>query len=398
MRIFILFLAAAIAVFVLACSAESNDHQDSASVADGEEASVFKSEADSFFTTRGAAMATPAPALLTIGAPGPPGAAGAFGDDGRTSGSALQTAQRKIISSASVSIQVEEVEDAINQVRSITEGLGGFVEQLSSSGEPGHDRANITVRVPQANFLTTLERIEDLGDVRSRNLGTEDVSAQFIDLEARLKASLGEEASLLSLLDRAGVVSEVLAIERELFRVRADIERSQGELNFLERRVELSTISVSLSLPEFEPGELPSAAMTISVSDVDGTVDGIKGFVDSFKGKVERVSLSERDGKQEARLTLLVFSSDFDQALDFLVSQGQIRSKEVFEGTVQTNQTALVEEEPGARISISLVDKDDSVNAGKIAAIAGGVLGGIFLLVVLYYLLFGNGRRFGRDL
>ena len=114
MRIFILFLAAAIAVFVLACSAESNDHQDSASVADGEEASVFKSEADSFFTTRGAAMATPAPALLTIGAPGPPGAAGAFGDDGRTSGSALQTAQRKIISSASVSIQVEVVEDAIN--------------------------------------------------------------------------------------------------------------------------------------------------------------------------------------------------------------------------------------------------------------------------------------------
>ena len=334
-------------------------------------------------------MATPAPALLTIGAPGPPGAAGAFGDDGRTSGSALQTAQRKIISSASVSIQVEEVEDAINQVRSITEGLGGFVEQLSSSGEPGHDRANITVRVPQANFLTTLERIEDLGDVRSRNLGTEDVSAQFIDLEARLKASLGEEASLLSLLDRAGVVSEVLAIERELFRVRADIERSQGQLNFLERRVELSTISVSLSLPEFEPGELPSAAMTISVSDVDGTVDGIKGFADSFKGKVERVSLSERDGKQEARLTLLVFSSDFDQALDFLVSQGQIRSKEVFEGTVQTNQTALVEEEPGARISISLVDKDDSVNAGKIAAIAGGGLGrdfpvGCFVLPVVW--------------
>ncbi|HIM38070.1 MAG TPA: DUF4349 domain-containing protein [Dehalococcoidia bacterium] len=398
MRIFILFLAAAITVFVLACSAESNDLQDSASVADGEQALEFKSEADSFFTTAGATMATPAPALLAIGAPGPPGAAGGFGDDGRSSGSAMQTAQRKIISSASVSIQVEVVEDTINQVRAIAEGLGGFVEQLSSSGEPGHERANITVRVPQANFLTTLERIEDLGDVRSRNLGTEDVSAQFIDLEARLKASLGEEASLLSLLERAGVVSEVLAIERELFRVRADIERSQGQLNFLERRVELSTISVSLSLPEFEPGELPSAAMTISVSDVDGTVDGIKGFADSFKGKVQRVSLSVRDGKQEARLTLLVFSSEFDQALDFLVSQGQIQSKEVFEGSVQTGETKLVEEEPESRISILLVDKDDSGNAGKIGAIVGGVFGGIALLLLLYFLLFGNDRRFGRSL
>ena len=167
MRIFILFLAAAITVFVLACSAESNDLQDSASVADGEQALEFKSEADSFFTTAGATMATPAPALLDIGAPGPPGAAGGFGDYGRSSGSAMQTAQRKIISSASVSIQVEVVEDTINQVRAIAEGLGGFVEQLSRSGEPGHERANITVRVPQANFLTTLERIEDLGDVRS---------------------------------------------------------------------------------------------------------------------------------------------------------------------------------------------------------------------------------------
>ena len=108
-RIFILFLAAAITVFVLACSAESNDLQDSASVADGEQALEFKSEADSFFTTAGATMATPAPALLAIGAPGPPGAAGGFGDDGRSSGSAMQTAQRKIISSASVSIQVEVV-------------------------------------------------------------------------------------------------------------------------------------------------------------------------------------------------------------------------------------------------------------------------------------------------
>lgn len=71
MWIFILFLAAAITVVVLACSAESNDLQDSASVADGEAALEIKSVADSFFMTRDAAMTTPAPALLAIGAPGP---------------------------------------------------------------------------------------------------------------------------------------------------------------------------------------------------------------------------------------------------------------------------------------------------------------------------------------
>ena len=141
-------------------------------------------------------------------------------------------------------------------------------------------------------------------------------------------------------------MSEVLAIEPELFRVKADIELPQGQLNFLEIRVELSTICVSLSLPEVEPSELPSAEMTISVSDVDGTVDGIKGLADSSKGEAEWVSLFERDGKQKARPTLLIFSSEFDQALDFLVLQGQIQGEKVFEGTAQAGETALVGEEP----------------------------------------------------
>lgn len=250
--------------------------------------------------------------------------------------------------------------------------------------------------MPQANFLDTLERIEDLGKVRDKNLGTEDVSEQFIDLQTRLTSSLREEKSLLSLLGKAGVVSEVLAIERELFRVRADIERAQGQLNFLERRVDLSTISVSLSPPQIEPGVLPSASMTISVSDVGSTVDGVKSFAETFEGKIEGVFLSEREGRQEARLTMLVFSEAFDQALDFLESQGKIRNRDISEGTTQTGETAIQEEKPEARIAISLMSKEDSNNGVLIAAIAGP-LGGIALLVVVSYLLFGGGRRFGRS-
>ena len=389
MRIFIPFLAAAITVVLLACGSASSSNgsgEFSSSAVNQDSALGLEGAAASFATA--APAATSAPAAVASRIPAPRGAPG----------SALQTAQRKIISSASVSLEVEVVEDAIDQVRAIAEGVGGFIEQLSSSGEPGHERANITVRVPQASFLATLDRIEDLGKVRNRNLGTEDVSEQFIDLEARLRSSLQEEGSLLSLLDRAGVVSEVLAIERELFRIRADIERYQGQLNFLERRVDLSTISISLSPPEREPGELPSASVTISVTDVGGTVEAVKGFAASFEGKVERVFLSEREGKQEARLTLLVFSSEFGQAVDFLEDQGKVRNKEVFEGTVQTGETAVPEEKPEAKIAISLIAKDDSVNVGLIAAIAGP-LGGIALVALLagvFYLLFGGGRRFGR--
>ncbi len=136
--------------------------------------------------------------------------------------------------------------------------------------------------------------------------------------------------------------------------------------------------------------------MTISVSDVGSTVDGVKGFADSFNGKVEGVFLSERDGQHAARLTLLVFSKKFRQALDFLEAQGNIRNKEISEGTAPTGETAVTEDKPEARIVISLTAKDDSVNVVLIAAITGP-LGRIALVATLGFLLFGGGRRFGRS-
>ncbi|MFQ5934757.1 MAG: DUF4349 domain-containing protein, partial [Dehalococcoidia bacterium] len=177
------------------------------------------------------------------------------------SATALETAERKVISMASISVQVELVQPAITEVRVIAESLGGFVEQLTSSGGPQRQRATMTIRVPQDQFFPALERIEALGEVQSRNLGSEDVSERFIDLKARLQSSLREEKSLLSLLERTKTVSEVLAIERELSRVRSEIERFQGQLNFLERRVDLATITVSLIPPEDVVPEPPSASM-----------------------------------------------------------------------------------------------------------------------------------------
>ena len=174
--------------------------------------------------------------------------------------SSLEVTQRKIISNASIAVEVEVVQTAITEVRTIAESLGGFVEHLSSSGSPEHQRATMTIRVPQDQFFSALERIETLGEVQSQSVGSEDVSEQFIDLEARLKSSLREEQSLLSLLEKTEGVGEILAIERELSRIRSEIERLQGQLNFLERRVDLATIGVTLIPPREEFVEPPSAA------------------------------------------------------------------------------------------------------------------------------------------
>ena len=327
---------------------------------------------------------------ITIAGPaGPPGAPGA---GGYVPG-ALDTAQRQVISQASVSMEVDEVPVAVAQVRTTAESLGGFVGQLSSSGGPERQQSTMTIRVPQAEFFTALEHIKSLGKVRSENVGSEDVTERFIDLEARLRSALREEESLLSLLDKANQVSEILTIERELSRIRSDIERSQGQLNFLERRVDLSTITVSLFPPDAEVAEPPSGSLTIEVSDVSRSVEGIKALVSGVGGELDRVFVAVRDGKESSDVTLRVFSKDFKQVLSSVEAHGKVRDKEIRETTVPVEAEATSPEEPDARIDISFVEKESSV-VGRIIAIAAPV-GGV-ALVALLGLLFYAAYRAGR--
>ena len=349
-----------------------------------------ESSAMDFGFGRAPAAAMPAPTATP--APARPQALRSE-EDGAAS-SPLQTTQRMVISTASISVEVEVVPAAINEVRAIAESLGGFVEQLSSSGGSERQQAHMTIRVPQSQFFTALERIEALGEVQNRNLGSEDVSEQFIDLEARLKSALREEQSLLSLLERAQQVSEILTIERELSRVRSEIERLQGQLNFLERRVELATITVSLFPPSEEIPQPPSASLVVEDSDVTSSVNEVKNLVSTLGGEVDQVFLLVQDGRERANISFWVFPKDFAQAVAFLESQGEVRSKELREGTGPIEGDAAQPEEPNARIDVSLVETEPS-DTWLIIAIAASI-GGVMLaavLGVLFYLTYQAGRR-----
>jgi hypothetical protein len=308
----------------------------------------------------------------------------------------LDTAQRQTISQASVSIEVEEVPSAVAQVQAIVESFGGFVAQLSSSGGPERQQSTMTVRVPQSDFFAALESIRSLGKVRSENVGSEDVTERFIDLEARLRSALREEESLLSLLERAEQVSEILTIERELSRVRSDIERDQGQLNFLERRVDLSTITVSLFPPDAEVAEPPSGSLTIEVSAVSRSVEEVKALVSRVDGVLDQVFVSVRDGKESSDMTLRVFSKDFEQVLSSVEAQGKVRAKEIREATAPVEGEATPPEKPDARIAVSFVEKESSIVGRGIAI--GAPVGGAALVALLGFLFlvtYRAGRRRG---
>ena len=311
-----------------------------------------------------AGPAGPAGAPRATVAPAPPSAAPFSGADrqlaqvaGTASVPQLETAGRKVIATASITIEVQDVGAAISRVRSAAEGLGGFVEQLSSSGgDPDKARATITIRVPEPEFFTALERLERLGKVTGRNVGSQDVSEQFIDLEARLKSARRQEESFLGLLARAQNVTEILTIERELARVRGEIERLQGQLNFLQRRVALATISVTLAAPTVEPTNPPSGSLAMGVSNVQGALAEVKGLVANLKGVVESSSISVSGGKEQAFITFRVFAADFDGAIAAIERKGEVVAKEVREGG-PTPAGARPAEKPDARVQASLAER-----------------------------------------
>ena len=294
----------------------------------------------------GLQAATNADAPSPSTAPGePPGTSG--GD------SSLQSTQRRVISTASISIAVAEVQVASAEVRRIAENLGGFVEHLSSSGGAGSQQANITIRVPQDRFFTAVERLMALGEVQNQNQGSEDVSSRFIDLEAQLHSAKRREQSLLSLLEKVEKLNDILTLEQQLNRVRTEIERLQGQLNFLERRVELATISVSLFPPALTVSQPPSGTLAIESASVTSRVAELRSKVSSVEGKIDRVFLSERAEREQAEISFRVFPEDFAETVEFLGSLGVVLNKELREGS-SVDGTHHRPEEPNARIELTL--------------------------------------------
>ncbi|MBQ10755.1 MAG: hypothetical protein CMJ45_04315 [Planctomyces sp.] len=377
MRKLMVLLGMSLLLLVLACNANDGFSEDvlASKAAAGQDDGGFSRLVEQ------ASAAAPMAAEMEAG---PPGAPGAFASDmqvltkvesesSQGSSQELEAAERKVISTAFMTIEVALVDAATTQVRDIAENLGGFLENLNSSGVDEGQQANMTVRVPQAQFSSAVEQIELVGKVQSKNLGSEDVSERFIDLQARLKSSLREEESLLSLLGRTSTVSEVLTIERELTRVRSDIERFQGQLNFLERRIDLATITASLTSLHRSSGQPPSASLKIEVNGVKDHVEAVKALVASSDGVVDAVLVSLREGKESAVMTVHVFSDDFDTTIDFLEGQGKVRSKDLEEGKPADDGANDPEEKPRARIDLSFVQDTNSVNIGLMVAIAAPI-------------------------
>ena len=163
-------------------------------------------------------------------------------------------AQPMLIRTGRLSIQVDSLELAVRAVADVAAGAGGYTSGAAiQTGEGEARRATLDLKVPTDRYQGTVTRLEAVGKVLSSTTASEDVGEEFVDVTARVQNARRLEARLLGLLaSRTGKLDDVLAVERELARVREEIERYEGRLRYLQSRAAMSTISVTL----FEPGPL----------------------------------------------------------------------------------------------------------------------------------------------
>jgi len=175
----------------------------------------------------------------------------AVGDGGESeSGEVVELlAERLVVFTARIELEVEDVETAVDEVRLLAERHGGFVATEQTRNESGV----ITIRVPQRVFHDAVAEAETLGEVQSRDLKGEDVTEEYVDLGAQLVNLENQERRLLDIMGMGTTVESVLRVEKELERVRGSIESIKGRMNYLDSRVELATITVLLNLGEAEP-------------------------------------------------------------------------------------------------------------------------------------------------
>jgi hypothetical protein len=163
--------------------------------------------------------------------------------------------ERMVIYNAYISIETNDIQGTLSKIRSLAEGLGGYVAGSSISSYGAQTTATISIRVPQTNFHKAVQVIESYGKVLDERTSSEDITEEYIDLKARLGNLERQEKRLYEILGMAKTVDEVLQVERELERIRGQIESLQGRINYLERSVAMSLIEVQLTepLPPFTP-------------------------------------------------------------------------------------------------------------------------------------------------
>jgi hypothetical protein len=203
---------------------------------------------------------------------------------------------RRVIRQARLQLHASDTREAFDRIVTLTESIGGFVANanvLPVSSEGAQPQINVTLRVPADRLTDTLRAIKEIADeVVSESQDSQDVSEQFVDLEARLTNLEALEVELRALLEEVRRQPEadpekLLRVFNELASVRGQIEQVQGRINYLTDLTDLATVEVGITqtptaVPIVEEPWAPGEAVRDAARSLVVALQGIADWIIRF--------------------------------------------------------------------------------------------------------------------
>ncbi len=190
------------------------------------------------------------------------------------------TLNRKIIYNTKIGLVVKDYQAFETDLPQLVNSFGGFVASNKTKRRYNNSQSGTwIVRLPVSEYTNFLAGVTSLGFAESRSENAQDVTEEFVDVQARVKNKKQLEARILKMLEeRNGKLTDVLEIERELSRVREEVERMEGRLRFLKDRTSLATVTISCrEEKEYVPAAAPTLASRASKSWSD-SIGALQSF------------------------------------------------------------------------------------------------------------------------
>jgi hypothetical protein len=187
---------------------------------------------------------------------------------------------RKVIRTGRIELLVPGYDDARDKIDALVKAAGGYVDSTNvNRRQDAISDATIVVRMPKAAFGNIVPKLKEIGEVLSESTNASDITDQYVDISARLASARTLEKRLLELAtDKHGNIDQVLSVERELARVRGEIEGYEGHLRQWNDQIDMSTLTLSIqtkrpeivAAPVHEPtlGERTSHAWSSSIDSL----------------------------------------------------------------------------------------------------------------------------------
>ena len=183
----------------------------------------------------------------------------------------------KIIKTAYITIEVKDVTGSVDQLKALITAKGGYLSSSNiQAGDNNRLSGTVVIRIPAAEFENTLAGVKAIGTVKSVSTQGEDVTEEYVDIQAQKTSYQNQLAQYNEIMKKAVKVSDVIEIQQQIDRVQTELDRLEGRLKYLNSRIDMSTITVTLQEPEPVGGETGHNFVTT----INEGIAGFFGMVD----------------------------------------------------------------------------------------------------------------------